>query len=112
VTLRFRLSRHGGYWVGDAESLAEGLLAAKSGGLDVVVCDLVLPDGSGIDLIARHRERGPVKATAVGGFGRPEDVRRSTEASIAAHLTEPVEFDRLREVSHQVVSRPGAPGDS
>jgi PAS domain S-box-containing protein len=57
---------------------------------DVVVSDLGLPDGSGLDLMRKLRANGPVKAIALSGYGTPEDVRQSLAAGFLVHLTKPV----------------------
>ena len=44
--------------VGTAANLAEGEGLIDAGGYDVLLCDLGLPDGSGVDLIAREAATG------------------------------------------------------
>jgi CheY-like chemotaxis protein len=64
--------------------------------IDLLISDLGLPDRSGLDLIRELRQRGlALKAIALSGFGREEDIQRSKEAGFAAHLTKPVDFETL-----------------
>jgi CheY-like chemotaxis protein len=43
---------------------------------DLVVSDVGLPDGTGLDFIKAYREHSDVPAIALTGFGTDEDVRR------------------------------------
>ena len=59
---------------------------------DVVLLDVHMPDGSGIDVM-RHMEPAPtVGAIAMSGFAMETDFLRSREAGFHIHLTKPVEF--------------------
>ena len=63
---------------------------------DLLLSDLGLPDGSGVDLMRELRERGStLPGIALSGYGQEEDVRRSKEAGFAEHLTKPVDLQRL-----------------
>jgi PAS domain S-box-containing protein len=83
-----------GYDVKVAHTLRAALAAAKED-LDVIVSDIGLPDGSGLDLMKRLRPRRQVPAIAVSGYGRQQDVEASRSAGFARHLVKPVEFPKL-----------------
>ena len=51
--------------VAEAGTLEEARLRAASTGFDVVLLDLRLPDGNGIDLIAELREASPDAAVVI-----------------------------------------------
>jgi CheY-like chemotaxis protein len=78
---------------------ARGALAAAAGArFDVVVSDIGLPDMSGHRLIRTLREQwrhSPFAAIALSGRGRDEDRAASLQAGFSAHLTKPVDIDRL-----------------
>ena len=82
-----------GYDVQVARSVAEGCSLAA--GCDLVISDISLPDGTGLDLLRALRQQHPVCAIALSGYGTEEDVRRSREAGFAEHLVKPVDIDRL-----------------
>jgi CheY-like chemotaxis protein len=42
----------------------------------MVLSDLGLPDGTGIDMLRRIRQRHPVTAIALSGYGMEDDVRK------------------------------------
>jgi PAS domain S-box-containing protein len=79
--------------------LVAGSLAAAvahaSDPLDVVVSDIALPDGSGLELLTRLGKDRTMRGIALSGFGTPADVRRSIEAGFERHLTKPVDIDAL-----------------
>ena len=65
--------------------------------VDVLVCDIGLPDGSGLELVRRISARRPVKAIALSGYGSAGDLERSAQAGFAVHLTKPIAADKLLE---------------
>jgi signal transduction histidine kinase/ActR/RegA family two-component response regulator len=95
-----------GHEVAVAGSVAAGLAAAAegsaAGGVDLVVSDLGLPDGSGQDLMRELVRRYGWKGIALSGYGMEEDVHRSREAGFARHLTKPVALEALRAAIRQV----------
>jgi PAS domain S-box-containing protein len=92
------LLREMGHRVTVAHSVAAGLAAAErtGGGIDLVLSDLGLPDGTGLDLMAELHGRYGVKGIALSGYGMEEDVRRSLEAGFERHLTKPVNLQALQ----------------
>jgi PAS domain S-box-containing protein len=77
--------------------------ALEAGEFDLIVSDIGLPDGSGLDLMRRVVDRrGPVPAIALTGYGMEEDIRRSQEAGFTAHLTKPIDFAKLEAMIRQV----------
>ena len=81
-----RLLRGLGHEVATAGTIAEASEAADARPFDLIVSDIGLPDGSGLDLMRRVvARRGPVPAIALTGYGMEEDVRRSREAGFTAH---------------------------
>src|SRR5437764_10249500 len=78
-----RLLERIGYEVRTASSVAGALEAATRNPFDLLISDIGLPDGSGLDLLRRLRQNGdggaarPVKAIALSGFGMEEDLRKS-----------------------------------
>jgi PAS domain S-box-containing protein len=87
-----------GYRVESADDVAQALRAAHLNHFDLLVSDLGLPDGSGLDLMKALRQRGStLKGIALSGYGHEQDIRRSKEAGFSAHLTKPVDMDALIE---------------
>jgi DNA-binding response OmpR family regulator len=55
-----------------------------------------LPDGNGLDLMRSLRATHGMTGIALSGFGTDEDLTASKAAGFVAHLTKPVDFERLR----------------
>src|SRR6185295_11609705 len=53
---------------------------------DLVISDLRLPDGSGLDLMRSLKERYQLKGIAMTGYGMEEDIQLCKEAGFVEHL--------------------------
>ena len=85
-----------GYEVLTAENMEDALRIAEEEHFDILLSDIGLPDGSGLELLKRIRQRRDVPALALSGFGMDEDIERSRDAGFSEHLTKPVSIDRLQ----------------
>jgi signal transduction histidine kinase/CheY-like chemotaxis protein len=92
-----------GHTVRAADSLGAALRFIEEEEFDLIISDLGLPDGSGVDLVRKVRELGTVKAIALSGYGMEADVQRCRDAGFALHLTKPVNFSVLREAIEELV---------
>jgi len=90
-----RLLRRLGHRVTGATSVASARAAAKQRAFDVIICDLGLPDGSGLDLMRALKEQYAGRAVALTGYGMESDIAASREAGFAEHLTKPIDFPAL-----------------
>ena len=86
-----------GYDVQTADTLQSALAIAKENQFDLLISDIGLPDGSGLDLMRQLRAQSPIKGIALSGFGMEEDIRRSYEAGFREHLTKPVNLKTLQQ---------------
>jgi PAS domain S-box-containing protein len=75
---------------------ALGAAEAQGGRFDLVVSDLGLPDGSGLDLMRELSGRYGLKGIALSGYGMEEDVQRSREAGFSKHMTKPVDLQAFK----------------
>ncbi len=92
-----------------AGNVALALEEAARGTFDLLVSDLGLPDGSGMDLLRELRARGAaLPAIALTGYGQEEDVQRTRAAGFAAHLTKPIDLDELERAIARACGAPGA----
>ena len=80
-----------------AQSLAQARQLLDEGGVDLVICDIHLPDGSGLDLGRTLLPMG-IPAVALSGSGMPQDIRDSTDAGFLEHLVKPVRFEQIEAV--------------
>jgi CheY-like chemotaxis protein len=94
-SMKMLLSRLG-YEVLAAENMTDALRIAEEQHFDILLSDIGLPDGNGLELLKKIRAWRKVPALALSGFGMDEDIDRSREAGFADHLTKPVSIDRLQ----------------
>jgi chemotaxis family two-component system sensor kinase Cph1 len=76
--------------------------AAGDGAFDLLISDVGLDDGSGLDLMRELLKRRPVKGIALTGYGTASDVAATRAAGFAAHLTKPVDFGQLQDTIVEV----------
>jgi two-component system response regulator PilR (NtrC family) len=108
-----------GYQVSTAENLAQALQYVGEAHFDVVITDMRLPDGLGVELIRQlgvqqRRER----CVVITAYGSAENAVESLKAGAFDYLTKPVDLKRFRGVIASAVSdarlrvRPGLRGVS
>jgi DNA-binding response OmpR family regulator len=84
---------------------AQAALAVDLDAIDVMISDIGLPGISGLDLMRDVHAAHALKGVALSGYGTEADIVASREAGFSAHLTKPVEFDRLLETIRTVSPR-------
>jgi len=89
------LLRRRGYHVQSALNFQSALDLGTKGEFDVLISDLALPDGSGIDLMQTLQSTRPILGIALTGFGMEDDVRKSREAGFQHHLVKPIDLNKL-----------------
>jgi CheY-like chemotaxis protein len=97
-----RLLDHFGHKISAADSARSALQFLESKDFDVVVSDIALSDGSGYEVVSQAKQKQGVKAVALSGFDREEDIQRGKEAGFDFHLSKPIDFQELRAVLDQV----------
>jgi signal transduction histidine kinase/ActR/RegA family two-component response regulator len=109
ATLRLmtRLLRQLGHQVTAATTVASAAAAARQQRFDVLLSDLGLPDGSGLDLMRELRADYGDRSVALSGYGMDKDVAASRAAGFAEHLTKPFEVHQLVATLSRVSTRRG-----
>lgn len=64
---------------------------------DVLISDLTLPDGDGLDLVREAKQKQTLKAIALTGRATPDERRAGLEAGFDFYLTKPLDFHELRQ---------------
>jgi PAS domain S-box-containing protein len=93
-----------------AMDLRSALQLAREASFDVLISDIDLPDGSGLELMWTLRATRTVPGIALSGFGATEDIELSRAAGFAEHLTKPVDFRSLERAILQVTENSRALG--
>ncbi len=90
-----RLLQLRGYHVQSARDVQSALALTESAEFDVLISDLGLPDGSGIDLMRAIQTNRPLLGIALTGYGMEEDIRKSRDAGFKHHLVKPIDVNML-----------------
>jgi CheY-like chemotaxis protein len=69
--------------------------AAVRNKFDLLISDIALPDGTGMDLMIQLRAIANVPGIAISGFGNDGDIERSLQAGFSEHLIKPIKLDKL-----------------
>ncbi len=103
-----RLLSMEGHTVQAAADVAGALALAEKQAFDLLLSDLGLPDGSGLDLMRTLRGKGlKMCGVALSGYGQEQDVEQSRKAGFSAHLTKPVSLPKLKEIIARVAAEGG-----
>jgi PAS domain S-box-containing protein len=103
-----RLLRRMGHDVLPADTLQGALKLAERemrvAPIDLVMSDLGLPDGSGLDLMRELSSTYGLRGIALSGFGMDSDREQSSAAGFSRHLTKPVDIATLRATLAEMTS--------
>jgi two-component system, OmpR family, KDP operon response regulator KdpE len=112
--LRAALESHG-YRLVEAGTAREGLGQAAGRNPDIILLDLGLPDGNGLDLARQIREWSNVPIIVLSARGREEDKVAALDLGADDYLTKPFGVDellaRIRVALRHATLPPGAPAD-
>src|SRR5437762_1911736 len=89
------LLRRRGYHVQSALNFQSALDLGTKHEFDVLISDLALPDGNGIDLMQTLQSTRPLLGIALTGFGMEDDIRKCREAGFQHHLVKPIDLNKL-----------------
>jgi len=95
------LFREAGYSVQSARTVADATRVGKEKSVDVMLLDLTLPDGSGLEVLGALRESGhaPRATLAMTGHTDPELRQKCLDAGCADVMVKPVPIrDLLRQI--------------
>jgi two-component system CheB/CheR fusion protein len=81
-----------------ANSGPTALALAANSDVDVVLSDISMPGMDGFEFVRRLRKlngKENVRVIALTGFGRRDDIEQAHNEGFVAHLTKPIDFDKL-----------------
>lgn len=99
-----RLLKIMGHEVKGAVNCREAEAAAQAGNFDLLVSDIGLPDGSGLDLMQRLQPQFAGRGIALSGYGMEADISAAQRAGFATHLTKPIKSEQLAEAIARVIA--------
>jgi CheY-like chemotaxis protein len=97
------LLRMDGYTVTLAGNVAGALKRLETEPFDLLITDIELPDGSGLDLLQRARLRHPLKGIVVSGHGEEAHRDKAREAGFEEYLLKPVDLLEVRQTIGRVL---------
>lgn len=84
----------------------EAFKAFKGKSFDVVMLDMRLPDGDGMDLLARFQDLAPeVQVVIITGFGDVDNAVQAMKLGAYDYITKPFDLDRLELVIEKAFQR-------
>ncbi|HEY6243094.1 MAG TPA: ATP-binding protein [Pyrinomonadaceae bacterium] len=81
-----------------ANSGPTALALAANSDVDIVLSDISMPGMDGFEFVRQLRKlkgKENVRVIALTGFGRRDDVEQAHNEGFVAHLTKPIDFDKL-----------------
>ncbi len=104
-----RVLEANGLRVATAADAAAGLGHPALAICRLVLCDLMLPDASGLDVVREIARRRPgLPAVVMTGYATPDHAARAQVAGAAGFLAKPFEASELMDSVRQALA-PGAP---
>jgi CheY-like chemotaxis protein len=98
------LLRRQGHDVLTASTVETALALAATHQVDLVISDLGLPDGNGVDLMLQLTRDYGLRGIALSGYGMEEDLEKTKQVGFIAHLVKPIQFEQLHHVLKQAAS--------
>lgn len=93
------------------QTMASALEAAQKAGegtgkFDLLISDLGLPDGNGLELMVKLHAQYGLPGIALSGYGMEEDVEKSRVAGFSEHLIKPVKMADLLQAVERATGVP------
>ena len=84
-----------GHLVAATHDVHSAMETAVRNQFDLLISDVALPDGTGMELMMQLRAMSGIPGIAISGFGNNGDIERSLEAGFSEHLIKPVQLEKL-----------------
>jgi two-component system, NtrC family, response regulator PilR len=96
-----------GYDVVTAASVAEGIERLGSGRPDLVMCDLKLPDGTGLEVLEHaRRQRLETPFIIITAHTTPQHALEALRAGAAEYLSKPFNLEDLKSILRKLLAAP------
>ena len=99
-----RILQQRNYQVVPVDCVSAARAAAGESRFDLLISDIELPDGTGLELMHGLGGGRTLPGIAISGFGSEEDLQDSARAGFAEHLTKPIDLNRLESAIRRVTS--------
>lgn len=93
-----------GHRVLHAATAADAVQKLSASRFDLLISDIGLPDGTGLDVMQAARARDPeMPGIAISGYGMDDDLKRSEAAGFSAHLIKPLNIKSLHAIMGNIL---------
>jgi CheY-like chemotaxis protein len=99
-----KVLRRDGYIVVGVSTTEDALWVCDSQDFDLLISDIALPDGSGLDLMRKVFAKCKIKGIAYTAFGYESDIAKARAAGFSAHILKPADFSVLQETVKRVLA--------
>ena len=82
-----------------------GLALGQKHSIDLLICDLQLPDGDGWELMSKLKEAKPVFGIITSGHCSGADIARSKQVGYVEHLVKPYPVEELEALLDRLKKR-------
>jgi len=95
-----------GYQVSSADAVASGIGSLDRASYDLVICDLKLPDGSGLEVLREARRRRlSARFIIITAHTTPHHALESLRAGAAEYLSKPFNVEDLKAIVSKLISQ-------
>jgi DNA-binding NtrC family response regulator len=95
-----------GHDVTSVATAREALLELERSAFDVLITDLILADGDGVELLRSARERWPdLLVVAMSGYGTIQSAVEAIKVGAFEFLSKPVRGDEIRQVARRAIEQ-------
>ena len=99
-----RLLVRRGHLVAATHNMRSAMEAAARSHFDLLISDIALPDGTGMELMTCLGAISSIRGIAISGFGMNGDIERSLQAGFSEHLVKPVKLEKLEAAMDRVMT--------
>jgi signal transduction histidine kinase/ActR/RegA family two-component response regulator len=93
-----------GHLVAATHSIRSAMETAVRNQFDLLISDIALPDGNGVELMMQLHAISKIPGIAISGFGNNGDIEKSLQAGFAEHLIKPVKLDALEAAIERAIA--------
>jgi DNA-binding NtrC family response regulator len=96
-----KLLRHRGHVVVTAADCESAIREAKKIRFDLLIADIGLPDGDGLNILPELQKLYPIRGITVSGYRRLAEIVKSADAGYSLYLSKPFAADAIIEAVEQ-----------
>ncbi len=97
-----------GYEIDEAETLKEGVEKVEENHYDLILADLRLPDGSGMELVRKvKREKPETEVIIITAFASTETIKEAFELGVYDYVEKPFKLEDLKLILRNVTDKIG-----